>query len=245
MLLITTPNDYSKSEDLSSAATALGWEVYSPDEECWMVPDNLKYHQPVIYGEPLFCRVISKQLGYSLIQHPPTWIVDLPKEYTSRNIEVMKFDEARKIKEPKFFKTIENDLCLPKVYDNGSLLPKLEYLNDVDVIVSDPMNFKAKFRCFVKDRRVITTCCYAINDDNPYKQYYDYFIPDVIHFVNKMLADDRVKCANSIVIDVGRYKSGHTYGTAVIKSQPVWSSYTYDCERAAILDALVASCVRN
>jgi hypothetical protein len=108
--------------------------------------------------------------------------------------------------------------------------------------------FTSKYRCFVKNRVVITACCYwkksvkmteaELNKPENYINNHD----AVIDFVDKMLTDKQIKCAPGTVIDVARFKKD-TY--TVIDSIAVWTSPIYGCDMAAVLDAISVACIAD
>ncbi|WP_237226688.1 hypothetical protein [Rubinisphaera sp. JC750] len=58
----------------------------------------------VIYAESLFAPTIADCLNRTLLTPAEDWLVQLPKEYTRRSIELMRLGEARSIRRPAFIK---------------------------------------------------------------------------------------------------------------------------------------------
>jgi len=238
MLLIVTPNFRGEVPILAKAAEILGWEVYrSPGG--WRLPEELKGKEGAVYGELFFCEVVAQQMGWTLHANSLDWLVSLPKEYVKRNIQFTTLAAARKITEKKFIKPADDKVFPSKVYDDGSTLPVHDYLDNVPVLVSDKVKFTSEYRCFIKDRRVISISCYlmmkVVNEPN---NWYVATEP-VVDFVNKMLEDPGIGCASGTVIDVGKLKNGDI---AIIEANPAYASGLYGCELVASLDAIKASC---
>ena len=245
MLLIITPNYKGEVKLLAKTAQALGWEIYRGG---WRIPDHLLKRPGAVYGEQFFCEVVADQMNWKLVANPLNWLAKLPETYTARKVSFMKLSEARNITEEKFIKPADDKCFEAKVYASGKDLTTNPDLNDAPTLVSDVMKFTSEYRCVVKDRRVITSCCYLYKDyrvvepeiNKPINYLVNY--DAVVNFVNTMLADESVECAESTVIDVGRFKKD-TY--AVIESNPVYASGVYGCELVAMLDALKTACVNE
>lgn len=245
MLLITTPNVRGEVKILGKAASALGWDTFCGG---WRIPEYLKNRIGAVYGEQFFCEAVAEQMNWTLLSNPLDWLVRLPEEYTQRKIDFMTLAEARHIKEKRFIKPADDKTFKAMIYESGDELSKNPLLDDVPTLVSDIMNFTSEYRCFIKNRKVISICCYSykkigmtdalIDKEEHYHNNND----AVIEFVNKMFEDERVDCAPGAVIDVGRFKKD-TY--AVIESNPVWASGIYGCELVAALDAIKTACIAN
>jgi hypothetical protein len=245
MLLIVSPNYKGEVQLLAETAKILGWDIY---HDGWRIPEHLLHSPGAVYGEQFFCEVVAEQMNWKLVANPFDWLAKLPETYTARKVSFMKLSEARNITEEKFIKPAD-DKCFPaKVYSSGKELTTNKDLDDVPILVSHVMKFTSEYRCVVKDRKVITSCCYLykdyrvaepeINKPINYNVNYD----AVVDFVNTMLADVAVECVESTVIDVGRFKKD-TY--AVIESNPVYASGIYGCEFVAMLDAIKAACINE
>jgi hypothetical protein len=112
--------------------------------------------------------------------------------------------------------------------------------------VKDAGNITSKYRCFVKDRIVVSSCCYWLKSfkmteaEFDKQQNYDNNHEAVVEVLNKALQDERLKCAQAAAIDVARFKKD-TY--TIIGSSPAWSSDIYGCEMVGVLDAIKTACV--
>jgi hypothetical protein len=62
-VLILTPRQVSELEDLSQAATALGWSVFQLRN--WRIEPIHNETTIAVYGEHLFVEAIAQQLGLS------------------------------------------------------------------------------------------------------------------------------------------------------------------------------------
>ena len=242
MLLILTPNYLGEASVLGKTAALLGWEIYRA-QSSWRLPDLLIGREGAVYGELYFCEAVAQQMHWTLNNNKPSWLAALPKEYVKRNVSFTTLAAARHINEKKFIKPVDGKVFPASVYDNGNQLPQQAGLDDIPVLVSEKIKFQSEYRCFVKDREVVSVSCYAhykapIND--PYNWYVN--TESVVSFVNAMLKDDRVSCVPGASIDVGRLKNEEL---AVIDAGPAYASDIYGCERVGTLDAIKASCNKD
>ena len=224
---------------LGEAARILGWDVICI-ENGWRIPyDEMTTQAGVVYGEPLFCEVIAQQMNWRLHSNSRDWLVKLPEKYVKRNIYLTTLKEARKISEKKFIKSADDAIFPAKSYNDGSTLPKQDILDDVSVIVSDKIKFMSEYRCFIKDRKVVSICCYSITNAVYSKENWYVATDSIIKFTNDMLSDETIECAPGCAIDIGRI-NGHEM--AVINSNPAFTSDLYGCEIVGSFDAIRSSC---
>lgn len=240
MLLIVTPNTSNSEEitSLSRTAESLGWSVYKPTT--WRVAPNLIGLPGAVYGELFFCEFIAQQMKWKLFSDPLNWLATLPEKYVKREIMFTNLASARQMKfENKFVKPADDKAFTAKVYTNQDDLPRNDVLDTVPVLISDKVDFVSEYRCFVKDRKVVSISCYQWRGEvNKVSNWY-WRIEPAVKFVNKMLKDSEVSCAPGNVIDVGVFKDD---SIAVIESNPAYASGLYGCERVGALDVVRTSC---
>jgi hypothetical protein len=240
MLLIATPNLKDDVVALIETAKALGFDIFvSPPG--WRLPQHILGQHGIVYGEALFCEVIAQQMGWQLLDNSLDWLTKLPEKYVSRKIYYTTMVNARKESKKRFFKPADMKSFEAKVYESGKDLSDSSVLDEIPVLVSEEMNFTSEYRCFIKNRKVVSASCYLYKKDINKPEHYFVNNDAVISFVNNMLKDDLVGCVPGAVIDVGRFKKD-TY--AVIESNPAYASGLYGCELVAVLDVL-KSCVVN
>lgn len=249
MLLITTPNVNKDIKILIDTAQALNWSIFN---DSWRIPERIKDSIGVVYGEPMFCETVAEQMNWRLHRNQFDWITKLPIEYVNREIVFTSLREARKLKEKKFIKhAADFKSFMSNVFENGEQL--VETLDDnIPVLVSDVMRFTSKYCCLIKDRQVISSCCFWLKTKQMEAQQqsaefnlpknYDNNHMDVVNFVNNMLKNDKVDCVNSCVIEVGRFDKDKY---AVIGTNPIYTSPLYGCDAVALLDGLRSSCREN
>lgn len=236
MILITQPRvgiSYNEIISLHFAARELGWDVL-PAPSGWRLDEGYKA-VGIPYGSQIFCEVIAQQLNWTLKLNSFDWLANLPIEYTKRKIHFMNLAEASKIDVPKFIKPADDKCFDAKVYQPGEFLPPEILPDTTPVLISEVVNFKAEYRCFVKNRQVVTCSCYLLEEAiaDP-KNWYDFSASkqNPAEFVNEMLKS--ITSENS-VIDVGLLSSGEL---AIIESNPIWASGLYGCDPIECLKAM-------
>jgi hypothetical protein len=247
MLLITSLMADKDTRSIASVAQALGWSVCN---DGWHIPERLKGEQGAAFGTKIFVEQVANQMGWRIIANPEDWTARLPEEYVSRKIGVIPTNEARKIIEPKFMKTIGKEWYFEsRIFELGEELPPY-VLGEVPVLVSDVLRYTSKYRCFIKNRKVITSCCYylrtkqmenasMVSELNLPKNYVNNY-DDVVLFVDRMLQDDRVECVQACAIDVCRFDKDKY---AVIGSSSACTTAPIGCELTAVFDAVKTTCV--
>jgi hypothetical protein len=244
MLLILPPHHEEDTQITKLAITAdcLGWSIHrSPIS--WRVPQELLGQDGAVYGKPYFCQVIAQQMDWELLANPTDWLTGLQEEFVRRTITISTLENARLLKEKRFVKPAEEDRFFKAtVYDDGSKLPASRMFDDAPVLVSGTIPYVTEWRCFVKDRAVVSASCYRINKETNQSYMWHWDVEEPVKFVNKMLLDESVVCASGASIDVGKSKKGFL---SIIESSPAWCSELYGCELVGTLASIKASCIKR
>jgi hypothetical protein len=246
--LLLTPRYSEDSRALRAAAVAAGWDCVRLAN--WRVPDWVRSHELVFYGEPLLAEVIGEQrLPYVLLGPPPEWLAQLPRMYAGREIHLMRLNTARQHPARAFFKPA--DLLKSfraDVYDGGSALPDVQTLpDDLPVLVQEPVEWELELRCFVLDRLVVAISPYlrhgqlAQAEDGTWPAD-EAELRAAEAFATTVLADSSLPTPPAVVLDVGRIAGG---GWAVIETNAAWAAGLYGCDPAAVLPVLRRATVRR
>lgn len=238
-LLLLAPRVTDDSVTVWRAALANGWT--SQRLSNWRVPDNLRHHEGdiAIYAEPLFAEAVADQLGFALIEPPPSWLPSLPARYRHRDVSLCQLSEVTFHAGPKFVKPAEGKVFEPRVYPDGASLPAIAQVGDIPVLVSDPVTFALEVRCFVIDGKVVSASPYWRNDqlavapDGTWP-FLDSEESEALAFAGLVLEDAEVHCPPAFVLDVGLTKE---HGWAVIEGNPCWGAGLYGCDPLAALEA--------
>lgn len=239
--LILTPRQTEDTQSLWKAAARLGWSTERLGG--WRIPDHVRsVDEPVLYAEALFGPDFAEQLGLQLLSPPDDWLVELPKEYTSRTIRLTTLGEARSLDRPMFVKP-PNDKTFPARAYTGATLPT-GYDDAMPVLVSDLVEWDAEFRCFILDRALHTFSVYSRGGELQREHgFHSSSVEDdaLRAFVDRMLADPRVILPKATVLDVGTLRDGRW---ACVEQNAAWGAGIYGCNPQRVLDVVRAASSR-
>lgn len=246
MLLIVPQVASQVNKNLAEVATALGWSI---SNEGWNVSHRLRGETGAVIGGRVYSENVAKQMEWELLSNSADWLTLLPEEYTARKVSVLTVAQFRALNETKFVKQTDPFWWFKsQAYEPGTFSKYIP--DDTKVLVSDVLRYTSKYRAFVKDRKVIASCCYWLHTRQMEiaKQTAEYNLPknytnncdDVVRFIDTVLRDDRVPCVKACAIDAVRYDKDKY---AILKSKPAHSANPYGCELVAALDAIKSSCI--
>jgi len=218
--LILSQRHSEDSQRLWRAAGEMGWRVERPPTR---VPaDLLAVEEPVLYVEALLAQFVGEQFGLTLSEPPDDWLPTLPPEYRRRTALLVTAAEARRYQGSWFCKPPNNKAWPASVYDPPAGLPN--FVADADpVLMSEVVEFELEYRCFVLTREVVTFSVYLRNGHLQREAGYattDEEDRQMLAFVRSMLADERVRLPNAVVLDVGRLKQDHRW--AAVELNAAW-----------------------
>jgi ATP-grasp domain, R2K clade family 2 len=217
---------------------ALGWDVERLNS--WRVPENFAPDEPVIYGEPLFAEAIAEQLGLALVQPVDSFLVCLPPDYVKRWVSLLTAVEARSLPGPVFLKPPGQKAFPASVYRDGSHLPELA--ENEPVLVSEPVDWLAEFRFFIRDRKVLAWSPYWLRGELARRG--DEWVVDIDFarstraLLDRLLFDLTVELPTAVVIDAGVIADR---GPAVVEANQASGAGIYGCDPRDVLEALRAA----
>jgi hypothetical protein len=233
--LILSPRYSDDSINLRRAAIALGWDVMRLAS--WRVPEDFEPEEPVLFGEPLFNTVVAEQLGLVVAGPPEDFLVGLPREYVGRGVRLITASEARTLPGPVFLKPPNRKTFPAKVYASGSELP--EMADEDPVLASEPVEWAAEFRFFVRDRRVHAWSAYWLHGALARRDDEWVVEPDLTAatrgLVDRLLADLRVDLPVALVLDAGVIRG---VGPAVVEANEASGAGIYGCDPRDVLEVL-------
>ena len=238
--LILSPRYSDDSITLRRAAIDLGWDVMRLAS--WRCPEDFEPEEPVLHGEPLFNTALAEQLGLMLIEPPDNYLVRLPREYVGRDVRLLTAAEARTLPGPVFLKPPNQKTFPAKVYAYGAELPEMP--GDDPVLASEPVEWVAEFRFFIRDRRVRAWSPYWLHGALARKD--DEWVVDADlaattrGLVERLLADPRVAIPAALVLDAGVIQD---VGPAVVEANTASSAGIYGCDSREVLEVLGAATV--
>jgi hypothetical protein len=240
--LILSPRYSDDSITLRRAAIALGWDVMRLAS--WRCPDDFEPEEPVLYGEPLFNTLVAEQLGLQVVEPPEDFLVRLPRPYVGRDAWLTTASEARTLPGPVFLKPPNRKTFPARVYASGAELPEMP---DGDpVLASEPVEWAAEFRFFVRDRRVHAWSPYWLHGALAHSD--EGWVVDsemataTRNLVERLLADLRVDPPLVLVVDAGVIRG---VGPAIVEANVASGAGIYGCDPGGVLEALRAGTIKT
>lgn len=244
--LILPPRYTTASIALWKAGLHLGWHVERLQN--WRAPLELRDQDPVVYGEALFVAAIADQLSLALLETPFDWLTHLPYRYRRRKIAYATLGEARALTEAAFIKPVTDKCFAAKVYPTGIALPGVDlFHDDTPVLIADPVQWIAEFRCFILERRVVTFSPYLRGGESAQEldDSWPFLLDEeeqVLVFVEDLLSDPEFSLPSAVVLDVGLIADR---GWAIVEANPVWASGLCGCDPVAVLPVIQRSCIQQ
>jgi ATP-grasp domain, R2K clade family 2 len=241
-ILILSPRYSDDSIALRRAAIALGWDVMRLAS--WLCPEDFEPEEPVLHGEPLFNTAVADQLGLTLIEPPEIFLARLPREYIGRDVRLLTAAEARTLPGQVFLKPPNQKTFPAKVYDSGAALAEMP--EDDPVLASEPVEWVAEFRFFIRDRRVRAWSPYWLNGALARRDDEWVVDPDLMAttrgLVDRLLDDPSVDIPAALVLDAGVIRD---VGPAVVEANAASGAGIYGCDPRDVLEVLRAAAIRT
>lgn len=238
--LILSPRYSDDSITLRRAAVALGWDVMRLAS--WRLPEDFEPEEPVLYGEPLFNTLVAEGLGLAVIEPPEDFLVRLPAEYVGRDVRLLAAAEARTLPGPVFLKPPNYKAFPARVYASAAELPEMPA--EDPVLASEPVEWIAEFRFFIRDRRVRAWSPYWLHGALARRDEEWVVEPDLAAMsralVDRLLSDLSLDLPVSFVLDAGVIRGR---GPAIIEANLASGAGIYGCEPRDVLEVLRAATV--
>lgn len=191
----------------------------------------------VLYMEALYAPTIARLIGRQLLDPAEDWLVNVPHEFTKRRITLTTLGQAHGLTDPAFVKPPNDKSFAAQVYESGACLPQ-EFDTDMPVLVSEPVQWEAEFRCFCLDGRVRTLSPYLRS--GRHAKHTDYTAASdelraATEFAETVLATPEIGTPRAVVLDVGQIVG---QGWAVVEANGAWGSGIYGCDPGVVLDVI-------
>jgi hypothetical protein len=240
--LILSPRYSDDSITLRRAAIDLGWDVMRLAS--WRCPEDFEPEESVLHGEPLFNTAVAEQLGLTLIEPPEDFLVRLPREYVGRDVRLLTAAEARMLPGPVFLKPPNQKTFPAKVYAHGTELP--EMAGNDPVLASEPVEWVAEFRFFVRDWQVRAWSPYRLHGalarkDDGWDVDVD-LMATTRGLVDRLLDAPGVDLPAALVLDAGVIRE---VGPAILEANTASCAGIYGCEPREVLEVLRGATVKT
>jgi protein-tyrosine phosphatase len=224
---------------LAAAARNAGWSDRAWDEN---PPDPL-LGRVVYYGGTDVVRQAIARYRLALLEPPLDLLARLPASLRLRDVEFARFRDLSRLKRPTFIKPADPlDRCFDAgVYsDPRDIRAPRTTDPDTPVLVAEPVDFLAEFRCFIREGRVVATSPY-LSFGRPvwraWGQGGEKAAPsmDAIGVCWRLLGAKSPALPPAFVVDVGLVDGR---GWAVVEFNPAWCSGLLGADPDAVLGVL-------
>lgn len=206
----------------------------------WQVPEHLRGRAGLaLYAEALFGPELARQVGLELLDPAPDWLVRLPYEYRLRIVELSTLGQARELPQARFIKP-PNDKSFPAAVYRGAELPQ-GFDEAMPVLVAEVVSWEQEYRCFVAGRRLMTYSIYSRHGELQREAGFHSSAEEdaqVVAFLERLLADERVDLPEAVVVDVGHIAGR---GWACVELNAAWGAGLYGCDAERALQVIGAA----
>ncbi len=222
------------ARDLANAATARGWSVSTLQR-----PPRDPNASIVFYGSTLDAIEVTRNYGIALLEPPLDILTTFPKSLLLRDVEFSRWEDLPSNGVQRFIKPADP---LNKVFDAGTYSSRNQIRttsaipNDCPVLIAEPVELLAEYRCFILNRRLATWSPY-LSFGRPlahHRNATSSMPPSPVLWVCEQLFT-LAKLPPAFVVDVGLIEDR---GWAIVEFNPVWCSGLLSASAEQVLPAL-------
>src|SRR5437879_301491 len=157
--LLLSASSLPAAQALAHAARGLGWRTFALDE----TPSPEPAGRIVFYGGTDVAADVAARFGLALLEPPLDLLARLPLSLRFRQVEYRRFGDLRGRQGPAFVKPADPS---NKIFDAGVYpdVANMRLLRPIDpetpVLVAEPVEWLAEYRCFILEGRVAATSAY-------------------------------------------------------------------------------------
>lgn len=228
---------------LAEAAKNAGWQAYALDDQ----PDLRPRGKIVFYGGTDVALMVAARFQIALLEPTFDLLSQLPQEFRSREVEYVPFRDLSRLKSPTFVKPAD---ALNKRFDAGvysnirDIRIQGEVNADCPVLIAEPVDWSAEFRCFIVDRKIVAWSPYVSFGRPNWKPFSrgtisDQPPPSVAAFCNRLFSRPEILIPPAFVMDIGLIDDR---GWAVVEFNPAWCSGVLGADPAKVIAVLDRAC---
>lgn len=224
---------------LSKAAARRGWNVVTLDPE----PETATCTGEIVfYGSLLVAMDVARRFDLAFLEPPLDLLARIPAGLRLRQVEFRRWSDLHALHQPLFVKPADP---LAKVFDAGIYRDREQIRTnetiapDTGVLVAEPVEWLAEYRCFMLNGRVVASSPY-LSFGRPLHQTPGHApeTPPPVLDVCRRLAE-AVELPPAYVVDVGLIEDR---GWAVVEFNPAWCSGLLSADAGNALDVLRRAC---
>jgi ATP-grasp domain, R2K clade family 2 len=231
------------SRALAEAARSAGWHACAFDE----TPDPTTEGKVVYYGGTDRALEAASRFGLALLEPPFDLLARLPLEFRRRAVEYARFGDLHHLKSPTFVKPAD---ALNKSFDAGIYASARDIRapkgvsDDSPVLLAEPVDWSAEYRCFVLDGEVAAWSPYISFGRPSWKPFGRGTLPvrappSVLAFCQRLFSRSGAAFPPAFVMDIGVIDDR---GWAVVEFNPVWCSGLLGADPRKVLGVLQRAC---
>jgi len=227
------------SKALAEAARYAGWRIAALDDTPEIGPRDVV----VYYGGTDRAMAAATRFRLALLEPPFDLLAKLPLEFRRRAVEFARFGDLSRLKVPTFVKPAD---ALDKSFDAGiyssprDIRAPKGVKAQSPVLVAEPVEWSAEFRCFILDGRVAAWSPYISFGRPTWKPFGPGTLAaqppaGVLSFCDRLFSRSGVLFPPAFVMDVGLIDDR---GWAVVEFNPVWCSGVLGADPRKVLAVL-------
>jgi len=228
---------------LADAARQAGWSALALNDTAAVSPDG----RVVYYGGSDLALEAVARFRLALLEPPLDLLARLPAALLLREVQYAHVRDLSRLKRPAFVKPADP---LHKCFDAGvyGSLGDIRAPKAIDpatpVLVAEPVEWLAEFRCFVLEGRVVASSPY-LSFSRPvwraWEQGGEKAVPskDALAVCGRLLVERSVALPPAFVADVGLVEGR---GWAVVEFNPAWCSGLLGTDPRQVLGVLEQAC---
>lgn len=197
----------------------------------------------VFYGGTDVALTVAKRYRLALLEPPFDLLARLPFEFVGRRVEHCRFDELGRLRASSFVKPADP---ADKFFDAGVYrdVSTLRASRPVDpgapVLVAEPVEWLAEYRCFILEGKVAAVSPYlsfGCPNWRPFRQGGADARPprEVLAFCDRFFSVASLPLPPAFVMDVGLVEDG---GWNVVEFNPAWCSSLLGADPRAVIPVL-------
>lgn len=230
---------------LGDAASNAGWSVRAWDQN----PSVSAGGHVVYYGGSDVATQVATRFHLALLEPPLDLLARLPASLLLRQVVFARFRDLVRLNRPAFIKPADpvNKCFDAGIYSNAQDIRAPRQIDpDTPVLIAEPIEWLAEFRCFILEGRVVATSPYLSFGKpiwRPWGQGGEQATPsgDALAVCKRLLATSSPRLPPAFVVDVGLI-DGRGWG--VVEFNPAWCSGLLGADPNAVLGMLERACRR-
>ena len=228
---------------LADAARRIGWDAQAFDDKPTVKPGD----DIIFYGGTDVAEDVAARFDLALLEPPLDLLAKIPLAFRQRAVEYCRFSDLQKLHKPTFVKPAD---ALRKLFDAGVYadVRDIRTPKNIDartpVLIAEPVEWSAEFRCFVSEGKVAASSPY-LSFGRPVWQPYDKGgekateSKSVLVFCERLLTQAKALLPPAFVVDVGLIEDR---GWAVVEFNPAWCSGLLGADPQRVLAVLRRAC---